>query len=68
MPSSNHNYTEEQLQAIQEILQSLLVYEGGKMQSMNEMFSCSGQNNRIISKASEFGISLDLEGTGITGR
>lgn len=49
---------------IKKILESLLQYEGGEMQSMSEQVNNSIFNDRIISKAIELDIKLDTSGLG----
>ena len=49
---------------VQEVLQSLLQYEGGEMQSMNEWFYCQMSNDAILAKAKELDIVLDTSEIG----
>jgi len=49
---------------VQEVLQSLLQYEGGEMQSMNEWFYCQMSNGAILAKAKELDIVLDTSEIG----
>lgn len=58
------SYTDSQLQAIQEVLQSLLDYEGGEMQSMAESVGCSIHNLKILNKAKDLGVVLNATGLG----
>jgi hypothetical protein len=51
--------------AVTKLLQSLLEYEGGEMQSQSEAAGCSASNQRIIQAAKKLDIELDLEGLGI---
>jgi hypothetical protein len=52
------------LAAQQEVLQDLLEYEGGEMQSMQESFACHAHNTTIITYANKIGVQLDLSKTG----
>jgi len=49
----------------QQVLQELLTYEGGEMQSMNECMSCSFQNRAVLKVADKYGIILDTSVTGV---
>lgn len=57
-------YSEEQLEAIQEVLQSLVRYEGGTMQSMSEQIWHSNFNNTLEIAARGYGVELDFSNTG----
>lgn len=57
-------YTDEQRIAVRETLQKCLVYEGGEMQSMSEMFGCASQNSHILKVAKDLNIKLDLSEVG----
>jgi len=57
-------YTPDQLEAIRNVLQDLLEYEGGEMQSMNEQNTCHVMNTHILHKANSLGIVLDVSEIG----
>ncbi len=59
---SNYKGSECLVQSVaSNILEDMLEYEGGAMQSMREAISCTVHNNKIIAYAEDKGINIVID-------